>query len=270
MYLYLDNVQMWVRWNINDTFLNKNMKISIITVCKNASESLEITIRSILSQDYNDYEYIIIDSNSKDETGKIIEKYQNEFATKKIRFIFLSETDKGIYDAMNKGIKLAFGEWINFMNAGDQFYKSNVLSNVFKDDTKINDIVLVYGYKYHRGKPHYPLSPKILKLGLIMANHQSMFFNKKVLKEDMIYDLKYPIYGDYELVNRLYLKYGERKFKYLSTPIAIYEGGGISEKPSYQKRKDKYLILLRHYGVFGVFKGLWYKLVKSNRQNWIS
>ena len=237
-----------------------NIVVSIITVCYNKSDCIEMTINSILSQDYNDYEYIIIDGNSTDETIEITEKYKSLFEKRKIQFTVVSEQDKGIYDAMNKGIVLASGTWINFMNAGDQLYDPNVLSRVFNENFKLIDFVLIYGYKFKNGRPNYPLPTQILKRGIIMANHQSMFFNREKLKDDTFYDIKYPIYGDFELVNRLFLKYGASKFKYLNLPIAIYQGGGISEKQSSQKRKDKFLILYKYYGLMGVLKGLWYKI----------
>ena len=101
------------------------MKISIITICFNAATDLENTIASVRSQKYKDYEYIVVDGGSKDRTVEVIN--QNlDVITK-----WVSEPDKGIYDAMNKGIKMATGEWVIMMNAGDVFADSDVLQNVF-------------------------------------------------------------------------------------------------------------------------------------------
>lgn len=238
------------------------MKVSIITVCYNAENQIKRTIDSVLIQGFQNFEYIIIDGKSTDKTLKIIKKYTLDFKKKDIDFKIISEPDKGIYDAMNKGIKNATGVWINFMNAGDQFYSSNVLYNIFTKNYNLDDKVLVYGFKYQNNKAIYPKEIDVLKNGIMLGNHQSMFFNKTIIKEDLIFDLKYPIYGDYELVNRLYLKYGERNFEYINIPIAIYEGRGVSEKTSYQKRKDKYLILIKHYGFLGLLKGVLFKLTK--------
>lgn len=234
--------------------------VTIITVCYNSNKVIKETIKSVLNQTYSNLEYIIIDGKSTDNTMDIVRSYQQIFKKKNINYKWISESDKGIYDAMNKGIKLASGEWLNFMNAGDRFYSSKVLENIFNNRIEINDKILVYGFKYQKNKAVNTLPISALRNGLIMANHQSMFFNKRILGKELIYDLKYHIYGDYELVNRLYLKFGQQKFKYLDLAIAIYEGGGISDKPSYQKRKDKYLILFKHYGILGILKGLWYKL----------
>ena len=101
------------------------MKISVVTVCYNAADTIEKTILSVLNQTYHDIEYIIIDGGSTDGTVEIIRKYADKIA------YWVSEPDKGIYDAMNKGIEVATGEWINFMNAGDRFYKSDVIKLIF-------------------------------------------------------------------------------------------------------------------------------------------
>lgn len=236
------------------------IKISIITVSFNCEKTIKETIKSILNQDYNDYEYIVVDGGSSDNTVQVLKEFYPLFKAKGGNFKWISEKDEGIYDAMNKGIDLASGEWLNFMNAGDTFADQNVLKTAVNRLTM--DFVLVYGSKIQHKKIIEPLSLSHLSEGIIMANHQSMFFNKKILGNDLNYDLRYKIYSDYELVDKIYLKYGKEKFYNLHLTIAIYEGGGISETVSFTKRKDKYLILLRHYGLLGVIKGLWYRLMK--------
>ena len=101
------------------------MKISIITVCFNAVGVIEKTILSVISQTYNDVEYIIIDGGSTDGTLDIVKKYENYIA------YWISEPDSGIYNAMNKGVKYATGLYCNFMNAGDFFINEKVLENIF-------------------------------------------------------------------------------------------------------------------------------------------
>ena len=102
------------------------MKITVITVCHNAAKTLEKTIKSVLNQTYPNIEYIIIDGGSTDDTVDIIKRYADRLA------YWISEPDKGIYDAMNKGIEVATGEWINFMNAGDTFYEENTIDFVLE------------------------------------------------------------------------------------------------------------------------------------------
>lgn len=233
--------------------------ISIITVNFNNGSHLEQTIKSVLNMNFKEYEYIIIDGGSIDNSVEIIKSYEKDFFNKHIPYLWVSEKDNGIYDAMNKGIEKSSGNWLNFMNSGDKFYSNEVLSNIFtKNNCQYKS--LIYGYKAFKEEIHYPLSVSYLKKGLIMANHQSMFFNKEVIKSEMYYDLNYPIYGDYELVNRLFKVYGKNSFEYIKEPITIYQGGGISERPSSQKRKDKFLILWKSYGLIGLVRGLLYAL----------
>ena len=131
--------------------------ISVITVCYNAEKEIEKTIKSVLKQTYMDYEYIFIDGKSKDNTLEVINRYIPEFEKKGIRIKLVSEEDQGIYDAMNKGVKHASGEWINFMNAGDCFHDEYVLEKIAEhlseeDDVVAGEYVYIEGYlgKRHR------------------------------------------------------------------------------------------------------------------------
>ena len=105
--------------------MKSDMLISVVTVCYNAVNDIEKTIMSVLGQTYKNIEYIIIDGGSIDGTIDIINKYKEHIS------LFVSEPDKGIYDAMNKGLMKANGQWINFMNAGDTFASNSVISNIF-------------------------------------------------------------------------------------------------------------------------------------------
>ena len=113
-------------------------KISVITVCYNADDTIEETIKSVIGQDYSNYEYIIIDGGSNDGTVKIIEKYKYKIA------FFVSERDDGIYDAMNKGFNHTTGEWVIYVNSGDGFYNNKALSNLV-GNTNISNYDIVYG-----------------------------------------------------------------------------------------------------------------------------
>ena len=119
-------------------------KVTVVTVTYNAAESLEKTILSVLQQNYSNVEYIIIDGGSTDGSVEIIKKYSDKIA------YWVSEPDRGIYDAMNKGIRKATGEWINFMNAGDLFFHESTLSSVFSKqnhslyDIMYSDVMCVY------------------------------------------------------------------------------------------------------------------------------
>ena len=115
-----------------------NSKITIITVSYNAATSIEPTILSVINQTYPNIEYIVIDGGSNDGTVDIIKKYQNKIS------YWVSEPDKGIYDAMNKGIRMATGDWINFMNAGDTFFCDTSLNLLFIPEPE-SDIDIIYG-----------------------------------------------------------------------------------------------------------------------------
>lgn len=226
--------------------------ISVITVVFNGENSLEKTIKSVISQSYDHVEYIIIDGGSTDGTVDIIKRYEDQID------YWISEKDEGIYDAMNKGIRQATGEWVNFMNAGDSFVNKDVLSSV--DFGALSEYALIYGNRVQEGIVAVPQNITALEAGVIHANHQSMFFNRAVLRGELYYDTRYKVYADYELVNRIYLK-SSQAIKYIDVNIADFEPGGVSSVVSQQKRKDKYRIVYRHYGFTGLFKAVMHRLL---------
>lgn len=120
------------------------MKLTIITVCFNAADDLKKTLDSILTQTFTDFEYLVVDGGSKDNTLALLEFYKPLFAKENKVFRYVSEPDQGTYDAMNKGIQLAKGEWINYMNAGDSFYEDSTLHEFFSASSKENAGVM-YG-----------------------------------------------------------------------------------------------------------------------------
>lgn len=177
-----------------------NTKISIITICYNAAEHLPLTMESVLAQDYSNYEYIIQDGNSTDNSREIIEAYRARFEAKGIHFVYNCERDGGIYDAMNRGVKSCSGEFINFMNAGDCFYSSTVLSSVFNDDS-LKDVTIIYGdcaeYEYGR----FNLFIKNYKgIEEVMPfSHQSVFAKRTFLEEHP-FNTSYRYSADYDFL----------------------------------------------------------------------
>lgn len=121
----------------------EKLKITVVTVCYNASGVIEQTMRSVLSQTYSNMEYVIVDGASKDNTLDIINKVSAEYPQANI--VIKSEPDSGIYDAMNKGIGLATGDWINFMNAGDRFVSADTLAKVFSNKEFDDKVAVVCG-----------------------------------------------------------------------------------------------------------------------------
>ncbi|WP_429204089.1 glycosyltransferase [Aeromonas veronii] len=234
---------------------------SIVTVCFNPPiDGLNGTIRSVLNNiaSLGDVrsEYIIVDGGSTNGAVNIINEIfvrSQLLGIKNLEVKVIIEPDKGIYDAMNKGIAKSNGRWVIFMNSGDQFSNNNTLERIrYKLDDKKS---IVYGDMINRGSLVKAHPRKYLKRGIIMACHQSMFFNRPLLKGLLKYNVNYTIYADYELVVRICNRLKD-SIIYLNEPISIYEGGGISDQISTKKRNDKYRILYEYYGVLGVFRGL--------------
>lgn len=192
--------------------------ITIVTVCLNAVREIETTILSVLNQTYSNIEYIVIDGGSTDGTKDIIQKYQRRIAH------YISEPDKGIYDAMNKGIDLATGEWINFMNAGDCFVNENVITNTVPalqggHDVVFGNTIMANGrqMKLSKGKLYPDRFPKI--------GHQSSFVKTSLMKENH-FNTKYIISADFDFLYKMYK--GGKAFFYLDMEVALYNMDGTS------------------------------------------
>ena len=192
------------------------MTISIITICYNAASDLEKTIKSVAAQKFKDFEYIVIDGKSKDSTLNIIK--QNEDVISK----WVSEPDKGIYDAMNKGAKMCTGEWVIFMNAGDTFATDDVLHQVFSNKWDAADIVYGDVVKDNHVKTapvHYRLYHRMLFC------HQCVFVRRQCLV-DIPFDIHHRLSADYKFFIQQYQQ-GAR-FQYINMPIAIFDTTGVS------------------------------------------
>lgn len=176
---------------------------TIVTVCYNAESEIEETIKSVLSQSYTDFEYIIVDGKSSDGTLSIIQEYENQGIK------YISETDRGIYDAMNKGIRLSHGQYILFMNAGDYFSDENVLIDLYKfvASNKNREADVIYGNAIYlasnRSKIGIALPIGSLKYTMI-ASHQSTFIKTDILHK-YLFDLQYRYAADYNQISQLYL-----------------------------------------------------------------
>lgn len=204
-------------------------KISIITVTYNCEKCIEGTIKSVLSQDYPNIEYIVIDGNSNDGTKVVINKYIDRIAT------YVSEPDKGIYDAMNKGLKLATGDWVFFLNAGDNFHSCDTLSSIpFEKNTKATEICGIIGNillkrngrteEWHNKSEFFFENTKRLKpMGF---SHQGVF-TKTILAKEIGFDMSFKLCADYNMMYQLHNK--GYKFAIIDTIISeILAGEGAS------------------------------------------
>lgn len=212
------------------------MKISVVTVTYNSAASLEETILSVLNQTYPNIEYIIIDGGSTDGTVDIIKKYADRLA------YWVSEPDKGIYDAMNKGIAVATGDYINFMNSGDKFSTNDSLSSFIPQIRTGTNIV--YGnwlVKYkEKNYEKKPLTLDYLKSKLPFC-HQSTLISTKFHKIHP-YSIKLKIASDYKFVYDSYFKV-RTSFQYIPVCLAVFDStDGVSSFNFFTSTNEKFAI----------------------------
>lgn len=237
-------------------------KISIITITYNSEKTLEETIQSVVTQDYDNLEYLIIDGGSKDHTLDIVNKYQNKIST------VVSEPDKGISDAFNKGIKLATGEIIGIINSDDillpnalntlsdnyeesvDVYRGNTISWNDQTETKL------------RGMPSMEFSARGIRRRNV--SHQSTFVTKRTYQQWGGYDVNLKFMMDADLLIRLYE--AGTKWKYVNADLALSRSGGVTDKNSFwKKRKESYVIVKNNGGgsFFAFLHMLWFLVRQS-------
>lgn len=193
-------------------------KVTIITVCFNAEEVIEKTIKSVLSQTYLNKEYIVVDGASTDHTVIIIDQYRDKIDK------IISEKDYGIYDAMNKGIRNASGEWLIFLNAGDVFASKSVLEEIFTNGISTN-ISFLYSDAYMQYGSTKLICTMNFDKGAL--NHQCCIYRKKL----------HEIIGFYLVTKKLiisdyifFIQVPNDCVRKIDTIISVYEGGGVSSK----------------------------------------
>lgn len=225
-------------------------KVSVITVCYNAGKTIKNTIESVLSQNYSDYEYVVVDGTSKDDTLKIVNSYSDQFAQKGIPMTVVSEQDKGIYDAMNKGIDLATGDWIIFMNADDSFYYVDALKDVFSND--LTGYGVVYGDCVRLdGQGAYPMKanpPETLPKQMPFM-HQAVFARSELCKKYK-FDLSYKLCADYDFFFKIYAS--GSKFKQVDITVCNYSIRGISGRALIDAQKEVIAIKKKHEKQFPI------------------
>lgn len=195
------------------------MRISIITATYNSASTVADTFESVLKQTYKDIDYFVIDGGSTDGTIDIIKEYEAVFGG---RMHYISEKDRGIYDAMNKGVGMATGEWVIFMNAGDVFAADDVLRRVFCQP--LADADVVYGDVVKDGNVKKAPDSYYLYHRMIFC-HQCVFTRRSCLVSTP-FDIKHRLSADFKSFIELYQK-GAR-FRYVNLPIAIFDTGGVS------------------------------------------
>ena len=206
--------------------------ISIITATFNSAKTLKDTIQSVLRQTNKDFEYLIIDGGSTDETIDIVKSYESEFSG---RLKWVSEKDQGIYDAMNKGIKMASGDVVGILNSDDYFTSDDILQTV-DNAFKSHEIDAIYGdiHFIRDGNPQKCIRyyssrmfrPFWLRFGFMPA-HPSFYCKREVFEKAGLYSLDYKIGADYEMMVRLFKKYRIMS-QYINKDFVTMRTGGAS------------------------------------------
>lgn len=223
-------------------------KFSVITVCYNAQATLEDTIQSVIAQTYHHVEYIIVDGASKDRTLSIINRYRDRIAT------VVSEPDKGLYDAMNKGLRLATGDYVCFLNAGDSFHEDDTLQQMvhtLRELTELPDVL--YGetalvdaeghfVRMRRLQAPEHLTWHSFRQGMLVC-HQA-FFAKRTLAEP--YDLRYRFSADFDWCIRIMKKSKVLHNTHLT--LIDYLEEGMTTRNHKASLHERFRIMAKHYG----------------------
>jgi len=206
--------------------------ITIITINYNNKEGLENTIKSVITQKNSDYEYIIIDGGSTDGSVEVIKQYEDKIT------YWVSEPDNGIYNAMNKGVAQAQGEYLNFMNSGDCFYNKNVLAQI----QPFLDKDIVSGKNYYENGIHGFTKKEISLLDLFKGTlpHQATFIKKELL-ETYPFDETLKIVSDWKFFIES-LIFGNATFKNIDTIVCLYDGNGISATQIEQMYSEREIV----------------------------
>jgi glycosyltransferase involved in cell wall biosynthesis len=206
------------------------MRVSIITVCYNRKHTIAKSIESVLGQDYSNIEYIIIDGNSSDGTKEVIENYSERISK------YISESDKGMYDAINKGLSIATGDIVGLMHSDDVFYDKNVVSKIINAFNKSDDSDGVYGDGIYisndmderiiRNRIGGTYDFEKLKLGWLPL-HPTVYLKKSIIEEYGDYNLDFKIASDTEFLLRYLFKH-KIKMVYLNEYVVKMRMGGLS------------------------------------------
>ena len=209
--------------------MNKNPKISIITTSYNSSKTIRDTIDSVVAQDYENIEYIIIDGNSTDDTIDIVNSYGNKISC------LISEDDDGLYDAMNKGIRIATGDVVGILNSDDFYYTNHVISDV-AEVFIFNDVDSVYGDLLYVDTIDTDSIRRYWKSGIFNIKkirkgwtipHPTLFVKKEIYKKFGLYSIRLKNASDYEMILRLLYK-NQISISYLPKIMVKMRIGGIS------------------------------------------
>lgn len=220
-------------------------KLSVITIVYNNVRDIERTVKSVVNQTYPNIEYVVIDGASTDGTLGVLNRYRDRIAK------LLSEPDKGIYDAMNKGLQLATGDYILFMNSGDEIYSSETVANVFAsgpgadiyygETEMINDEGESLGRRRHKAPEQFTW--RDFKYGMSIS-HQAIYIKRSLTEP---YDARYSLSADIAWILQAAKK--AKKIVNVRQYVARYLVGGMSKKKHRQSLVERFNIMREHYGL---------------------
>jgi glycosyltransferase involved in cell wall biosynthesis len=220
-------------------------RLSIITIVYNNVRDIERTLKSIISQTYNNIEYIVIDGASTDGTMEILNKYKQHINQ------LITEPDKGIYDAMNKGLALATGHYVLFMNSGDEIYSPDTVANIFDtapdadiyygETEMINDAGESLGRRRHKAPETFTW--RKFKYGMSIS-HQAIYIKRALVEP---YDNRYTLSADIDWIVKAAKK--ARLIVNVHQYVAKYLVGGMSKKRHRQSLLERFNIMKEHYGL---------------------
>ena len=217
-------------------------RVSIIIAAYNSEKCIERALGSVLRQSFDDWECIVVDGASKDNTMSIVKKYTELDS----RFKYISEPDKGIYDAFNKGWKLAKGEWIYYLGSDDQV-TGNGLSYLIAAATP--NASVVYGDMYalfENGSERYVRAKPAKKMTYIMSpSHQGMITQRRLIEAEGGFDLQFKVKADFDLTQRIYLKHGN--FIYTPQAIAKCLQTGLSRQFNFNHHLERLRIMRKNH-----------------------
>jgi len=227
--------------------VNKQLKVSVITVCYNAEKLIELTIRSVLSQIYPEVEFIVIDGGSQDGTLSIVNTYKDKISK------IISEQDNGIYDAMNKGIRYATGDILYFLNSDDYFCDENVVGDAVQEFEKVDRIGIIYGKLNFVNIPpqlavyfqNYRFQFRSKWHLLIQSNPQQCFFVRKSVFEQIgVFDVHCRICADYDWFLRCWNQ--RVGIRFTDRFIAVYNCQGVSFTGRYGGIMERIRVVYRN------------------------
>ena len=230
---------------MNNNVEKQTPLVSIITIVYNGIDTLEQTIKSIINHQYKNIEYIIVDGNSSDGTIELIKRYEKHISK------WISEPDKGLYDAMNKGMKLASGDYFWFINSGDEIASQDVLTTIFNNN-ELADIyygeTLVFDQNNtiignRRLTPPENLSWKDFRRGMLVS-HQSLIVSRNVCGE---YNINYKFSADFEWA-LLALKHAQ-SIRNTGLVLSKFLDGGLTKKNIIPSLKERFRIMRKYYGL---------------------